>query len=79
MRKMVGQIHASDLRRQLQAPVLSRNCQNTLKRGILFASVMSPAPLDEIIDLLWIHPEHSEWRPKVETVDGLLGASWLIC
>src|SRR6266849_6498532 len=38
---------------------------------------MSQATLNEIIDLLWIHPEHAEWRPKVDTIPLDLIKEWI--
>ena len=38
---------------------------------------MPHTTVDEIIDLLWIHPEHSEWRPKVKTIPLALIKEWM--
>src|SRR5579864_2959906 len=32
--------------------------------------------LDEIIDMLWVHPEDAEWTPKTDTIPGAAFRQW---
>ena len=35
------------------------------------------AKLDEIIDMLWNHPENAEWIPKIEIIPGAAFRQWM--
>lgn len=34
---------------------------------------------EEIIDMLWNHPENAEWTPKIEVIPGALFRQWMAC
>lgn len=36
----------------------------------------SQSTLDEIIDMLWNHPENAEWTPKIRTISGDVFRQW---
>ena len=38
---------------------------------------MSGQTLNEIIDMLWIHPENAEWTPKLESIPGVTFREWI--
>lgn len=38
----------------------------------------SDITLDEIIDVLWIHPENAEWKPKTDMIPGTEFRRWMV-
>jgi hypothetical protein len=37
----------------------------------------SDITLSEIIDMLWVHPENSEWKPKTDMIRGSEFRRWM--
>jgi hypothetical protein len=37
---------------------------------------VSDITLSKIIDMLWVHPENAEWKPKIDTISGVRSIHW---